>query len=137
MKEVILPAIVMVSAPLVPFAGSVNARQQTEVLPVGVFIDALPVTALALWIDPASGDTLVIDAYGKRDAFFGLNVGTSITGQVTVKDLGDGTQRVTLNVHTKNAICWGFNASGCSALHRVPCSMKHSRAACSKVRKGH
>jgi hypothetical protein len=108
-KPTLLLALIVVG--FVMCSPGLVARQQATVLPISTFVDVLPATALQSWFDPVTGDILVIDMYAKRDAFFGLNAGTSVTGHVTVKDLGDGTQRVTLDIHTRNAICWGFNAS--------------------------
>lgn len=84
---------------------------QTEQLPISTFLDLLPSTSFQNWFDPATGNILNIDAYGKRNAALGLNVGTTTSGKVTVTDLGDGTQRVTVHFQTRDAICWGLNAS--------------------------
>jgi hypothetical protein len=67
--------------------------------------------AATTYTDPETGNRLIIDAYGKRNAFFDLNLSTTITGVLTIKDQGDGTQKVSVDLHTKNAICWGFNGS--------------------------
>jgi len=88
-----------------------STSAQTEQLPISTFLDLLPSSSFQNWVDPASGDILNIDAYGKRNAALGLNVGTTVSGRVTVMDLGDGTQRVTVHFQTRDAICWGLNGN--------------------------
>jgi hypothetical protein len=107
-----LSIVVVNAGVLLAAAGMLHAQEPAQVVPISAYVNALGNLTAQGWLDPANGNTLFIDAYGKRDAFFGLNVGTSTTGRVTVKNLGNGTQRVTVNLHTKNAICWGFNAAG-------------------------
>jgi hypothetical protein len=100
----------MAAATLVVAAAATGAAQQrTQVLPVSAYLDALPDVSLG-WTDPATGNSIFTDAFGKRAAVFGLHPGTVIDGQVTVKPLGSGKQKVTVLLHTTNAICWGFNS---------------------------
>jgi hypothetical protein len=104
----VLGLLVMQGAPL-KTAVFARTPQGTQHLPVSAFLDVLdPFDAVGV-NDPVTGNTLNIDAYGKRNVFFNLNLPTAVTGGVTVKDQGDGTQNVIVVVHTKNAICWGFN----------------------------
>lgn len=77
-------------------------------LPVGSFLAAQPATQTQLWIDPASLNFMRFDAFGKRNAALGLGLGTSIDGNMTVRDLGGGTERVIVVLKTRNALCWGF-----------------------------
>src|SRR5215207_218828 len=90
---------------------AVPARAQTQQLPIETFLNLVGPTANLVWSDPSSGNFVRIDTFGKVNATLSLNLGTSVTGQVMVRDLGDGTQQVTVIIHTKDAICWGFNGS--------------------------
>jgi hypothetical protein len=92
-------------------SASAQPPQGIQQLPISAFLDLLPPRAATAWEDPASGNLVVIDAYGKRNVFFNLNLDTTVTGMVTVKDQGDGTQKVDVSLLTKNAICWGFNGN--------------------------
>lgn len=99
-----------------------SSAQSTQ-LPITDFLNALGPGAVQPWVDPltsGSGNFLTIDIYGKRNSFLSLNAGTTIKGKVTVQNLGDGTQRVTVNIHTKNAVCWGFNSAGAQAFGYTP-----------------
>jgi hypothetical protein len=82
-----------------------QAPRATLHLPISAFLNVLDPFDAIEWGDPDSGNVLMIDAFGKRNIFFSLNLPTTITGGVTVKDQGDGTQKVTVDLHTKNAIC--------------------------------
>ena len=93
---------------------------QTQHLPISTFLNLIPSTQGQPWFDPANGNALFIDAHGKRNAALNLNLGTTIDGRVTVADLGDGTQRVTVHFQTRNAICWGFNGNGQPAFGYSP-----------------
>lgn len=92
-------------------ASAERTQGQTEQLPISAFLDLLPPTAFEGWSDPTNGNILFIDAFGKRNAALNLNVGTTVNGKVMVMDLGDGTQRVTVQLQTRNAICWGVNSN--------------------------
>jgi hypothetical protein len=94
---------------LTVFAGTASA--QTQQLPISVLQDLLPSTYASPWLDPVTGNILIFDTFGKRNAALNLGLGTTVEGRVMVTDLGDGTQRVTVIALTKNAICWGFNSS--------------------------
>jgi len=109
----VLGLLVVQGVPLRTAASaSAQPPQKIQHLPVSAFLDLLRPQGATAWSDPASGNTLVIDAYGKRNVFFNLNLDTTVTGGVTVKDQGDGTQKVNVSLHTTNAICWGFNGNG-------------------------
>ena len=112
MKNQILSKLYLGVAGLCLMAAMVvTAAAQTQQLPACLYLYQLgPRQALA-WSDPASGNFLVIDAYGKRNTFFGLNLGTTVGGSVRVTQLNDGTQRVAVNLQTRNALCYGFNAN--------------------------
>lgn len=77
-------------------------------LAVGSFLAAQPATQTQLWIDPSSLNFMRFDAFGKRNAALGLGLGTSIDGNMTVRDLGGATERVIVVLNTRNALCWGF-----------------------------
>ena len=99
----------------VPLRTTANAYAQTpqkvQQLPISAFLNLLAPQAAIGWGDPATGNVLVFDHFGKRNPFFNLHLGTTVTGSVTVEDQGDGTEKVTVSLHTKNAICWGFNGN--------------------------
>jgi len=71
------------------------------------------------WTDPADGDFMTFDAFGKLNDTNALNLGTTITGKVTSTTLGDGTDRVTVVAHTKNGLCYGFTSAGQAFGHTV------------------
>lgn len=77
-------------------------------LPASSFLAAQPATQIQFWFDPVTLNDLRFDAFGKRNAALGLNLGTTVDGHVTVRDLGGGTERVTVVLNTRNALCWGF-----------------------------
>jgi hypothetical protein len=99
---------------------------QTEQLPISVFLDQIPSSSGQPWFDPSNGNFLIIDAYGKRNAALNLNIGTTIDGRVTVVNLGDGTQRATVHLQARNAICWGFNANGQAAFGYSPAAVMNN-----------
>lgn len=83
------------------------AVAQTRHLPIDFFVDLLPQGAIQGVYDPASGNVLQMDVYGKVNTQLNFGLPTTLDGDVTVKNLGDGTERVTVNVHTRGALCWG------------------------------
>jgi hypothetical protein len=100
---------VLAVALLTVSAGTASA--QTQQLPISVIRDLLPSTAAEVWLDPVTGNILIFDTFGKRNAALNLGLETTVEGRVLITDLGDGTQRVTVIAITKDAICWGFNSS--------------------------
>ena len=111
-----LPALL--GAMIFTLAGTAVA--QTQQLPITAWTSLLPSTAFSCWPDPESGNVLCFDTWGKRNSFFNLGLDTSVTGNVTVRDLGDGTQQVTIHVRTTNGICWGFNSNNQIAFGYTP-----------------
>ena len=96
--------VLNVGAILVITIGALNVVAQTQQFPISDFINAVPSTGGVLnWNEPVSGKYLYIDMFGKRAALFGLNLGTSFSGYVTIRDLGDGTERVTVLLYTRSA----------------------------------
>jgi hypothetical protein len=83
---------------------------QTQQLPIGDFFDA-QASAIG-WIDPATDRTLYFNAFGKRAKYYNLNVGSTFEGREMVRVLADGRAHVTVILHTRNAICWGFQGDG-------------------------
>ena len=116
-------AAVLALATAVVTTGAASA--QTQQLPIETFFNLLGPTANTVWTDPASGNFLRIDAFGKVNTFLNLNLGTSVTGQVQVRDLRDGTQQVTVILHTRDAICWGFNGSNQIAFGYTPVNVQN------------
>ena len=84
---------------------------QVRDLGLDALLGAIPANSSQSWFDPATGNILRMDAYGKLNNSFSLGLPTTVDGKVTARDLGDGTERVTVLVHTRNALCWGFNSS--------------------------
>jgi hypothetical protein len=62
------------------------------------------------YYSPATPDVWVyFDLVGSRVAFLGGDVGTTVTGNVTVRSLPDGRALVTVLIHSTNALCWAFD----------------------------
>ncbi len=99
-----LGVAVMVAMPSV-------ARGQVQHLPISAFIDAQSANVYAPWFDPKSDAWLLYDAFGKRAGAFGLDVGTTFEGRVTVRPLASGKAHVSVVLHTKSALCWGFQGA--------------------------
>lgn len=85
---------------------------QTQKLPISVWVDLQSTGSYMFWTTESGDRNLSIDAWGKRAQFFGLNVGTTIDGSVTVRRLVDGKAQVTVHALTRNAICWGSQWDG-------------------------
>lgn len=88
-----------------------TAWAQAEQRPISDFIAAQevgPPTTYTPWLDPASTNWLFFDAFGTFNQRFGLNLGTTFEGRVTVRPLADGRAHVSVLLHTKNGLCWGF-----------------------------
>lgn len=107
----IVKVLGLVAAAILIMASAGRTSAQTEQLPISTFLDLLPNTSFQSWFDPSNGNILLIDAYGKRNAALNLNLGTTVDGRVTVMNLGDGTQSVTVHFQTRDAICWGLNSN--------------------------
>jgi Tol biopolymer transport system component len=84
-------------------------RDQVQVYPISAYEDLVPSSAFDQWIDPASGNAVAFDTYGKLNRAFNLGLDTSVTGNVTVRDLGNGAQQVVIHVRTTEGACWGMN----------------------------
>ena len=86
-------------------------RAQTQQLPISDYLGLFGPTAYQGWSDPSTGDVMYIDIYGKLNAFYNLNLNTTVTGKYTVRNLADGTQQVNVTLHTANALCFGYNVN--------------------------
>jgi len=87
------------------------AWAQAEQRPISDFIDAQevgPPTTYTPWFDPKSSNWLFFDAFGTFNERFGLNLGTTFDGRLTVRRLPDGRAHVSVVLHTKNGVCWGY-----------------------------
>jgi hypothetical protein len=51
----------------------------------------------------------MFDPLGSIVAYYGGDLGTMVTGAVTVRALQDGRALVTVLMHSKNALCWGYD----------------------------
>jgi hypothetical protein len=85
---------------------------QTQQLPLSSYFSLLPSTFRQFWLDPISGNAIFFDSAGKLNTRFNLNLGTTVTGQVTLRYIGSDMQQFTVTTHTKNALCWGLNGDG-------------------------
>jgi hypothetical protein len=85
-----------------------QSQGRVQQLPINAFLAAQAPTQTTIWADPNSSNVLVFDAFGKRNSALALNLGTTVAGQITIRDLGGGIERVTVLVNTRNALCWGF-----------------------------
>lgn len=117
-KCVLLAGLALMSIALVIPAESSFA--QTQQLPINVFVAAQPPTQALCWEETANGNILCFDLLGNRNALFNLNLGTSISGGVTIRDLQNGLQAVSVEVITTDAVCWGFDANGDPAFGQRP-----------------
>ena len=82
-------------------------------LPVIIWLEAQPLEATTSWHDPATHRVLNLDGFGKRAQYFGLSgLDTTFEGSVWVREYGDDRAHVSVILHTKNAVCWGFQGDG-------------------------
>ena len=88
--------------------GTVSPAQVREI-PIEEFLAQFPPNYSEFWLDPANNNLIRIDSYGKLNTLFSLGLPTTITGKVTARDLGDGTEQVTVVLHARDAFCQGFN----------------------------
>jgi hypothetical protein len=64
---------------------------------------------LTAWNDPATHRVLTLDGFGKRAESFALNaLNTTFEGSVLVREFDNARAHVSVVLHTKNAVCWGF-----------------------------
>ena len=84
---------------------------QVQKLPISDFLNAQSLSNYECWSDPVSGNILCFDTFGFRAQVWGLDLGTSVSGDVTIRDLHNGTEAVSVNLHTRNAICWGYDVN--------------------------
>jgi hypothetical protein len=122
----IVKVLGLIAATILIMASAGRTSAQSRQLSINSFLDLIPNTATQPWSDPANGNILFIDAYGKRNTALNLNLGTTVTGKVTVMDLGDGTQRVTVHFQTANAVCWGFNSNFQPAFGYSPIAVRNN-----------
>jgi len=79
---------------------------QTKKVPIRDFLDST--FGIQVWTDPASGNLLAFDAFGNANKNFDLGLPTVFGGGVTRRIQNDGSERVTVVLHTKDALCFGF-----------------------------
>ena len=78
-------------------------------LPVSIWLDAQTPEMTTAWNDPATHRVLTLDGFGKRAESFGLNgLNTTFEGSVLVREYDDARAHVSVVLHTRNAVCWGF-----------------------------
>ena len=99
---------------------SLTAPAQVRDLGIDSLLDQLPPNAAISWNDPATGNILGIDLYGKWNSFFGLGLPTVVSGKVTARDVGGGNEQVTIILHVRNAFCLGLNGDFQPALGYRP-----------------
>jgi len=88
---------------------SLTSAAQVRDVGVDEYLGLFPPNATQTWSDPATNDAIRIDGYGKLNTFFNLGLPSTITGKVTARDLGDGTEQVTAALHARDVLCWGVN----------------------------
>ena len=87
---------------------------QAEQVPIDDFIAAQqvgPPTTWTPWVDPATNQWVYFDAFGTFNQRYSLDLGTSFDGRVTIRPLADGRAQVSVVLHTRNGLCWGFRGS--------------------------
>ncbi len=87
-------------------ATSAGLLAQTQRLPISDYLDN-QVTS-TIWLEPANGNLLFFDAFGVLNENLDLGLGTVFGGRVTRRELNNGFERVTVVLHTKDALCFGF-----------------------------
>ena len=88
---------------------STSTPAQVRDLGIDAFLDQWGPVDSQFWSDPATNNLIRLDAYGKLNTFFDLGLPTTITGKVTARDLGDGTEQVTVALHARDVFCQGVN----------------------------
>jgi hypothetical protein len=63
------------------------------------------------WYEPATNKYMYIDYFGRNNAAYNLNLGTTVDGTVTERPLRDGTAHVHVVMHAANALSYGWDAS--------------------------
>ena len=109
---------------VIGLAGSASA--QTQQFPITAWTDLLPPTFASNWFDPSSGNQVRFDTFGKLNGTFNLGLGTTVSGSVTLREIGDGMQQVVIHVHTTNGLCWGVNANNEPAFGYRPADVLNS-----------
>jgi len=83
-----------------------SAEGQVTRLPISAWLDAQIYNDYTSWTDPAAFTGLAFDAFGKRAEGYGLDLGTTVEGTITVRALADGRGLAKVVVHTHSGICW-------------------------------
>ncbi|MBI4600450.1 MAG: hypothetical protein HY721_00680 [Planctomycetes bacterium] len=70
------------------------------------------------WRDPAKNISISVDYAGIADAWLesqagGFDLGTATSGSITERPLPDGRAEVHVRLHTRNALSWVINRTGC------------------------
>jgi hypothetical protein len=104
---VTLAAATAAAALLAPSASAQKAEKHA----IEDFLALLGGNAVQGWIDPANGNVIYIDVYGKWNASRGWGLDTDVSGSVTTRPTGDGDQNVKVVLQVKNAACYGYNAN--------------------------
>jgi hypothetical protein len=63
------------------------------------------------WVDPKTAYFVLMDYAGLTDALVGGVFGTTLDGSVTEVPLADGRARVSVTLHTRNALTWASDVS--------------------------
>jgi hypothetical protein len=85
---------------------------QVQQLPINAYLDEIGDNAYYEYYWDADGTYLMFDVYGKQAQDYGLDVGTTVDGKVTIRELANGRAHVSILIHTNNAICWGYQFDG-------------------------
>lgn len=92
-------------------AFTITSTAQVRDLGMDAFLNQFTGNEHQSWFDPASNNFIRIDAYGRLNTVFNLGLPTLVDGRVTARDLGDGTEQVTVIGRSRNVLCWGSNLS--------------------------
>ena len=63
------------------------------------------------WVDPKTAFFVLVDYAGLADTLAGGAFGTTLDGSITEVPLADGRARVSVTLHTKNALTWAGDVS--------------------------
>jgi hypothetical protein len=84
---------------------------QVQQLPISAYLDQVPIDWWWFdngWTSAKNDNFLFFDVYGVIAQEISSDFGTTFDGKVTIRELADGRARVSLVIHTKNALCFGY-----------------------------
>lgn len=103
-KRVLFAALALVTVAI----AAESSFAQTRKVPMKEYLAAQTSFNYTCGWDEKTGDILCLDYMAKRAQWFNLNLGTSVSGNVTIRDLKNGMELVSVEIITTDAVCWGF-----------------------------